>query len=215
MSTTTSSKSRRWCRPKKTSRAMYYHCRELKYVEYGKVFPPPDEACDEVIFPAYEWLGHYCGYCPQVWLSRCNIGMTGFRNQWARKNDGILFGFDVVKGFELNYELWHFVMGTAWAFPDATPEEVSQMVFAAVRDVDRSGRRDPDHVPLTGGADTVEAFLEKAVFRSRDHLVVPNLNLKSAKKIICRNERQKKKLRRKGFIEDRIMVKNVSYYDWM
>ena len=195
---------------------MYYHCRELKYADYGKVFPPPEEACDENLLPAYEWLGHYCGYCPQVWLSRCNIGMTGFRSQWAKKDDCVLFGFDVVKGFKLNYELWHFVMGTAWAHRDAGPEEISRIVFAEVLDVDIDAvKEDPDHVLLTRGADTVEEFLEKAVFRSDDHYVVPNLNLKPAKKIICRNEKQKKNLRRKGFIEDRIMIKNVSYYNWM
>jgi len=38
---------------------------------------------------------------------------------------------------------------------------------------------------------------------------VPSLNLKTAKRIICRNERQKKALRKKGFIEDRIEIRNM------
>ena len=38
---------------------MYYHCRPLKFVEYGKVFPHPDS--DDLFLPAYRWLGHYCG----------------------------------------------------------------------------------------------------------------------------------------------------------
>ena len=39
---------------------MYYHCRHLKHVEYGKVFPSPDP--DPDFLPSYRWLGHYCGY---------------------------------------------------------------------------------------------------------------------------------------------------------
>jgi len=38
---------------------------------------------------------------------------------------------------------------------------------------------------------------------------VPSTNLKTAKRIICRNERQKKALRKKGFSEDRIEVRNM------
>jgi len=39
--------------------------------------------------------------------------------------------------------------------------------------------------------------------------VVPSLNLKTARHILCRNERQKKALRQVGFIEDRIEVRKV------
>ncbi len=42
-----------------------------------------------------------------------------------------------------------------------------------------------------------------------DQVVVPKLNLKSAKEIWVRNDRQKKKLRRMGFIEDRIKVRRI------
>jgi hypothetical protein len=31
-----------------------------------------------------------------------------------------------------------------------------------------------------------------------------------AKKILCRNEKQKKALRKMGFIEDRIIIKNIT-----
>jgi hypothetical protein len=47
------------------------------------------------------------------------------------------------------------------------------------------------------------------VFVERDQFVVPSLNLKTARRILCRNERQKKALRRMGFIEDRIEVRNM------
>ena len=49
---------------------MFYHARELKYVTYDKVGPPPIETLDASFAMTYEWLGQYCGYWPQVWLSR-------------------------------------------------------------------------------------------------------------------------------------------------
>jgi hypothetical protein len=50
-------------------------------------------------------------------------------------------------------------------------------------------------------------FLRRHVFVERDQVVVPSLNLKTAKRILCRNERQKKQLRRMGFIEDRMEIR--------
>jgi hypothetical protein len=38
-----------------------------------------------------------------------------------------------------------------------------------------------------------------------------NWKVKTAKKILCRNERQKMGLRKMGFIEDRIMIKEVFF----
>ena len=54
-----------------------------------------------------------------------------------------------------------------------------------------------------------DAFLKDYVFVDRDQVVVPSLNLKPAKVVICRDERQKKALRRMGFIEDRITIRNT------
>ena len=55
----------------------------------------------------------------------------------------------------------------------------------------------------------LDTYLKDYVFKEVDQIVVPTLNLKAAKKIICRNEKQKKKLRKMGFIEDRISIKNL------
>lgn len=195
---------------------MYYHCTELKYVQYGKIHPAPEDACDDHFIHAYRWLGHYCGYCPQIWLARCNMGMTGFRSRRAPKDDCVLFGFDTVVGaFPVDYDLWHFFLSFAGMYPEDKPDDLAARVFSHVLTLDMECLRgDPQHDLLSRGAETVEEWLKSGVFQSEDHFVLPNINLKSAKQIICRNERQKKKLRRKGFIEDRIKIKNVSTYDW-
>jgi len=58
----------------------------------------------------------------------------------------------------------------------------------------------------------LEKFLKKSLFVEVDQVIVPSLNLKAAKKIICRNEKQKKKLLKMGFVEDRVRIKNIK--DW-
>src|SRR3989338_2392061 len=68
---------------------MYYHCRQFKYVTYAKVFPTPSESLDENLEKTYRWLGQYCGFFPQIWLSRSTSKITGVRNS----PQNILFGF--------------------------------------------------------------------------------------------------------------------------
>ena len=205
---------------------MYYHCRPLKYVEYGKVFPPPDP--DPHYLPAYRWLGHYCGYCPQVWLSRCDVGMTGYLNRIAVKGrkyrgmrddkDGILFGFDLIRGFPVDYEFWagHF-LGGAICRPNASVAEMTKYT-AGWLDEWLVMLKEEDPIGYVASASPLaaawrrhrpdfNAFLKGYVFVEHDQVVVPSLNLKSAKVVICRDERQKKALRRMGFIEDRIEIK--------
>ena len=92
---------------------MYYHSMKLKHVIYGKVSPPPENEVDPFFEHAYRWLACYCGFHPQVWLSRGSSGITGFRQDYERwfrrtgrsyrreKPSEILFGFDVVKGCSL------------------------------------------------------------------------------------------------------------------
>jgi hypothetical protein len=55
----------------------------------------------------------------------------------------------------------------------------------------------------------VDTVLRRHLFVERDQVVVPSLNLKAAKHIICRTEKQRKALRKMGFIEDRIEIKNL------
>ena len=205
---------------------MYYHCRPLKYVEYGKVFPHKDD--ENWLLPAYKWLGHYCGYCPQVWLSRCDIGMTGYwcerslKSRWSsgKKADDILFGFDIIIGFPIDYGFWcgHFLNGVINK-PKASVVEINKDIaewldvhLADFGKEDREGFAAGKH-PLEAAWERFrpdfDAFLKGYVFVERGQVVVPSLNLKVAKKVLCRDERQKKALRRLGFIEDRIVIRNM------
>ena len=61
--------------------------------------------------------------------------------------------------------------------------------------------------------ENVTVFKE-SLFKDIDQVVVHSLNLKSAKQIIWRNEKQKKTLRKMGFIEDRIKIKNIKRGNW-
>jgi len=199
---------------------MYYHCRELKYVEYGKIFPPPPEIIGKEMMQCYSWLGHYCGFCPQVWLSRSRSSITGFRNRgWGNqpKRDVILFGFDVIKGFNVDFNHWEFIMGSL--LNNEKFEDQNSDIIKENNEIVDELRREKE--PLDGELKewvdcgmNLDIFLKKYLFVENDQVVVPSLNLKIAKKIICENEKQKKALRKMGFIEDRIIIKNTKGRKW-
>jgi hypothetical protein len=190
---------------------MFYHFRPLKYVVYGKVGPPPIEAVDPHFALAYEWLGQYCGYWPQVWLARSRSAITGFR--WARKKnrppDGVLFGFDYIKGFPVAYDFWCDLL-----FPLINSKGLEAANVAVPRYLEwMSSEADlADDPPFRTWMESqdLDEVLRRHLFVEHDQVVVPALNLKAAKHIICRTEKQKKALRRMGFIEDRIEIKNVT-----
>ena len=69
-------------------------------------------------------------------------------------------------------------------------------------------RSDPVAVTWRSAGD-VRPVLDRHLFVELDQVVLPALNLKAAKSIVCRDERQKKALRRLGFIEDRTQIRNV------
>ena len=214
---------------------MYYHSRDLKYVTYGKVYPPP--SADVFFDPLYHWLGRHCGFCPQVWLARSRSQITGFRGVAASsriikqyedgsykikkriyKTENILFGFDIIKGFPISYEPWCLLMGSLSNEKDFQKQnaEVIASLDRLVKWTEEDG--DPLDEPLQAWVNSgknLDKFLKDYVFVERDQVVVPSLNLKSAKKIICCNEKQKKALRRMGFIEDRIKIKNIKRWDFV
>ena len=208
---------------------MYYHSRELKYVEYDKVFPAPEEKLDWLL-PAYKWLGHYCGYCPQVWLSRSTSSITGFRSSNMLKkrknvkrkrsekkdsNNSVLFGVDVVKGFPVSYEHWCFILNVLINEDckgiNAVNKKIAESMNYCLEDYEGEGGVIGDWKKCNGN---FAMFLNRHLFNEVDQIVVPSLNLKAAKKIICRDEKAKKKLRKMGFIEDRIQIKNMKRMDW-
>jgi hypothetical protein len=199
---------------------MYYHCRPLKFVEYGKVYPPPIKEIDEFMIMPYRWLGHYCSFFPQVWLSRSYSSITGFKNKYTKEKDGILFGFDIIQGFPLSFQPWELLIGTLMNLDDhSTIEQLNRKIQQDFIEIEKDCIKekwdlDGEIKKWVDCGRNIDTYLKKHVFVEVDQVVVPSLNLKVAKKIICRDERQKKALRKMGFIEDRIQIRNIKIRKW-
>lgn len=191
---------------------MYYHCREMKYTEYGKVLPPPISSYDgwEEFRKLYEWLGKHCGYCPQIWLSRSRSVLTGYKRKPCFDDDWVMFGFDTIKGFPIHFDRWEFLMCELMGRQDIGKHIDEFLEFYKEDGKDEPLDQEFEYL-LEYRVLGEKRFLEKHLFIEHDQVVVPSLNLKVAKEIICRNEKQKKKLRKMGFIEDRIKIKNLKY----
>jgi hypothetical protein len=205
---------------------MFYHCRPLKYVTYGKVCGCPEP--DEFLSPSYRWLGQHCGFCPQVWLSRSQSAITGFRpwmgmskKAWTkvkRQRKDVLFAFDPVVGFPVDYDMWHMIISGASAYEgkfgpikDKTDAKMFERWFwKDMAEYDRENPGPPEEM-LTHGLDSVDKWLKQLLFVERDQVVVPSLNLKAAKQVFCQDERTKGELRKMGFIEDRIRIRNFHH----
>jgi len=206
---------------------MYYHHKQMKFVEYGRVGPAPIDTYDKWELRMYEWLGHHCGFSPQVWLSRSRSSITGIRRQGILKKqkyvsgarrfvkegrDSVLFGFDIIKGFSVSYDHWEGLMN--YLMNEDNFAVQNKNIIDGMNEIIEDYRK--ENLPLDGemadwvasGCD-LDNYLKNYVFKEVDQIVVPFLNLKSAKQIICRNEKQKKVLRKMGFIEDRIKIRNI------
>jgi len=194
---------------------------------YDKVFPyeDPEEGKDDIFYEAYNWLGSYCGFSPQIWLSRSRSEITGFKNginlkkrkyilrtrEDARTNkDKILFGFENVIGFPVDFNLWELIL---CCMEGNTVKEINVSIAKFMEEMYLDSIsykiKDKEVDCWINSNRDINIFLKKYVFVENDQVVVSSLNLKTAKQIICRDERQKKKLRQMGFIEDRIKVKNI------
>ena len=188
---------------------MYYHARELKYVKYDKVFPPPIGSTDDFFLDAYTWLGSYCGYFPQIWLSRSRSELTGYkrRNTYSKKHDKkskIMFGFDIIKGFPVKFDPWELILG-----PLMSKEPLNKFMKELYDDIYKEKEEfDKYTLPVKDYVEKGEEyFLKTHLFVEHDQIVVPSLNLKSAKVIFCKNEKDYKKLAQMGFIKDRIQIR--------
>jgi len=196
---------------------MYYHCRPLKYVEYGTVYPCPEEKLDKDLAYMYKWIGCFSGFYPQVWLSRSRSSITGVRNRWNR--DSVMFGFDIIThGFPVAYDEWENVMCFLMNEKNGYNNKAEAIAYYAskINEIIKECKAEGDEDEWTRRweATTPEEYLNRYLFIEKDQVVVPSLNLKCAKKIICRDEKQKKKLRHMGFIEDRIEIKNLKSPRW-
>ena len=185
---------------------MFYHCRELKYVKYDKVYPPSEEKADDFLISAYKWLGKHCGFCPQIWLSRSRSSITGYRTRsYTVKNrkrrflpkhdDIVMFGFENVKGFPIDYEHWEWLINVLCNESKNQDKALINYLDEILLDVieDAEAGEELNGVLLNWKRSTdLNDFLKRFVFVENDQVVVPSLNLKSAKQIFCRNEKQKK-----------------------
>ena len=194
---------------------MYYHRIELKYVRYDKIYPPSEtllKSKEPEMLRCYRWLSHYCNFFPQMWLSRSHFTITGFKNSY--NEDPILFGFEYIKGFPVDYNVWEYIMCSLMnneKFEDQN-KEIIKFNNELVDDYKKDGEEPDGEVKMwvDCGKD-LDLFLKKHLFVEKDQVVLPSLNLKCAKMIICRNEKQKKALRKMGFIDDRIKIKNIKF----
>jgi hypothetical protein len=212
---------------------MYYHCRPLKYVKYGTVEPPPSYKKENWLVPCYKWLGEYCGFYPQVWLARGQQAITGMKMNTKRSKEGpnIVFGFEHIKGFGIDYALWHNIMNILTGpdsqdivFDAEAKESVKdtlakRLKWEATHGVTEEYWTETDLANYPAISwwkenDDIDEWMEKFLFAENDQVVVPRLNLKSAKKVFCENEKIKKKLRKMGFIEDRIQIRNFKQRNW-
>jgi len=133
------------------------------------------------------------------------------------KSDDILFGFENVQGFPLRYGIWELLMnivGNEKDFKKQNVEIEKQLNQFVEWQKEAEEPLDEELTAWVNSGRDVEKFLKDYVFVEVDQVVVPSLNLKSAKKIICRNEKHKKALRKMGFIEDRIKIMNVKRWTW-
>jgi len=191
---------------------MYFNHRDLRHVEYGVIYPPPVECIDPHFLRAYEWLSQFCGFSPQIWLARSTSKITGVRlkpfpKKKEKRSQGILFGFEHIQGFPVDYDSWCMLLNTLINARDVADgnadvekfvEEISSDPDFADLPIVRFWKATPD----------LSQLLNRFLFNENDQVVVRQLNLKTAKLIVCRNEFQKKTLRRMGFIEDRIVIRN-------
>jgi hypothetical protein len=196
---------------------MFYHHRDLRYVKYGTVYPTPAKSVSDFLGLAYEWLGQFCGFAPQVWLARNCIEITGagmrqFPGQTEKDYQGILFGFDHTSGFPVHYEFWCFLLNTLINARDVADAnaQIPKLLDWLVSD-----RTLPDTAESRWWRKTrdVSEVLRHCLFIERDQIVVSQLNLQAATLIVCTTEQQKRILRRRGFMETRIVVQDIKLQD--
>lgn len=200
---------------------MFWHVRELRFVRYGRVEPPSESAVDAGLREAYRWLGSRCGYAPQLWLTRARRRLTTSRTSSPRRRQRLVaFGFEGIQGFPVAFEPWCLAI-EALADPtcrDLAHEERLRIYLdeaaaeaAAQAEEDYEEHEDEWRALLAAwrAQPDLEAWLAGHLFREHDQVVLPALNLKAAKEIVVRSERDKSELRRLGFYEDRIEVRKL------
>jgi hypothetical protein len=223
---------------------MYQHCIPLKYVNYGKIEPYKDKSnwmlpaytwlgfhcgyCPQV------WLARgnsaITGFRSKSYLKKRKMVIRNRREAKATV-DSVLFEFDILPQkmvFPVDYDVWCWILGSLLNLDsDSSKKDFDDQIRKGMdsylkTEIDYKKEKgdeyvsdDPDYILEWEKFDgDVDAYVQKYLFVEKDQVVVPALNLKTAKRIICRNEKQKKKLRKLGFIEDRIKIKNVTRWSF-
>lgn len=118
----------------------------------------------------------------------------------------VLFAFDTIQGFPLDYDFWCLLLMVFWN--EKNLKKANQAVRDLIQDHALDSDLQDDPITVTWHkTHNIQEVLSRHLFVKHDQIVVPQLNLKAAKQVICRNEHQKKSLRRMGFIEDRIIIR--------
>lgn len=149
---------------------MYQHARKLRHIHYGKVYGFIDST--DYFNSAYRWPGHYCGFYPQVWFARGRSQITGFRDQ---KGD-VLFEFDYIKGFGINYNEWFWVLNAIYGHEgnfDLLEGKVKKYIEDLIQEEIKEGILGEDRAIR---AFNFEEWKEKYLFYEYDQVVVPSLN---------------------------------------
>jgi hypothetical protein len=137
--------------------------------------------------------------------------ITGIRSGNRASRRRILFGFEGIRGFPVDYSFWCRLLNPLMTSVDVDDANRSLPKYF------RECLDDPDWLPgpedeTWRATEDVDAVLKRHLFVEHDQVVVPSLNLKAAKEVICHDERQKRVLRRMGFIEDRIKTRRIVQY---
>jgi hypothetical protein len=129
-----------------------------------------------------------------------------------------MFGFDVIKGFPVSYSHWELLLMILIDNPQSF-QEINRRLVRELNEIARdcqeaNGSMDKEIADWIVCNGNLDAYLNNRVFQEVDQVVVPSLNLKVAKQVVCNDERQKRTLRKMGFIEDRIHIKNFKRMRW-
>lgn len=186
---------------------MYHRCMELEHIVFGEIVPRRDFEKHDFQY-ALDWLENEVGFYP-LFLgfgeTEDDIGITGYQNQWRVRisstfKDGkisgeyrkkcefpnhVLFSFDELEGVFLDYDYWHIVLNSTGT---EITEQEKRWIFKYSWDKNkwkRKARTNPGTVQF----------------------VVPRLDLRTSKRIFCRNNRTRNLLEEMGF--NNVEVKRI------
>jgi len=213
---------------------LYHHTRKLEHVHHGivpavrlsQVIPEPDcrarGGCGDVwsdpwhdaalyYEPAYEWLSRQTGWWPlflAVGTDDEDLLMTGYQNQFRRQAESIndvMFSYEQLPDPKVfsDYDWWHLALNHG-----GYPLDGSHLRHAVeLTDWQRRLIIKPSWRPSD--------WLRKA--RREPHsvqVVVPQLDLRQADRVYCRNQKTRMLLIGMGFSEQQVETRRLRAPRW-